>query len=115
MSNTMSNTGKGKDRKGTMAADGLQHDWQWAMRSQLSGGNPGDTRRLPCRTCHAEAVTSMGVWDFSAIDWHDSYEAEVLLDQRLNLSEKGLPTRLAAQRRAETLAKEFCHAVLADL
>lgn len=107
-------TGTGKDRKGTKR-DGLRYQWKWLMRCRLSGVPQGDKRRLPCQSCEAEVRTRLGWWTFRAVDWHDSYEAQVELKYALTLSEKGLPTRLAAQHRAEALVVEFCKRALAEL
>lgn len=108
------NTGKGKDRKGTLR-DGLRYKWRWVMRRQLSGGADSDTRRLPCQSCFAETHTPLGWWRFEAVDWHSSYEARAKLDNRIAIHEDGLPTRLEAQRRAEVLAIEFCERALVEL
>lgn len=110
----ITNTGKGKDRMGGKN-DGLRYDWRWAMRCQLSGYPQGDKRRLPCQGCIAEIQTALGPWEFEALDWHDSYEAQAKLKYTLTLSEKGLPSRLAAQRRAEAIVAEFCERVRLEL
>lgn len=107
----ITNTGKGKDRMGGKN-DGLRYKWRWVMRCRLSGCPQTDKRRLPCQTCEVDVKTKLGWWRYAAIEWGDSYEAKVELNHSLTLNETGLPTRLAAQQRAEMLATEFCEAVL---
>lgn len=97
------------------AQDGLRYHWQWVMRCRLSGIPQGDKRRLPCQTCEADVKTKLGWWCYGAVDWHDSYEARVGLNNSFTLREEGLPTRLAAQQRAESLVAEFCTRVLTEL
>ena len=112
--NISGNTGRGKDRKGTKR-DGLERSWKWVMQCGLSKAPPSDKRRLPCQSCFAEIRTELGYWKFRAVDWHDSYEAQVHYNGKHLLSHEGFATRLEAQRRAEVLVKVFCEAALLEL
>jgi len=112
--NISSNTGEGKDRKGTML-DGLKLKWKWTMQCCLSYGLKNDKRRLPCQVCYATRNTKTGHWAFEAVEWQDGYEANVKFNGDQILSEQNLPTRLEAQKRAEAMLDEFCKAVLKEI
>jgi len=112
--NISSNTGEGKDRKGSML-DGLKLKWKWTMQCCLSYGPKNDKRRLPCQVCYATRNTKTGHWVFEAVEWEDGYEANVKLNGDQILSEQNLPTRLKAQERAEAMLGEFCEAVLKEI
>jgi len=85
------------------------------MRCHLSQVSRMDHRRLPCQVCYAEKTTDTGHWKFKAVDWRpNGYEAQVVYNGHYILSEKEIPTRLKAQKRAEEMLDEFCKAVLKE-
>ncbi len=104
-------TGKGEDRKGGRR-DGLRLRWSWLMRRELSGAPPNDRRRLPCQTCRATRKTSHGVWEYRAVAWHDSYEADVELNGKPLAQKEGFTSRVRAQFAAEQLMRDFCRRAL---
>ena len=110
--NISDNTGKGKDRKGTKARDGLKLNWRWLMQCQLSMAPRNDKRRLPCQTCFAIIETSVGTVELKAIDWHDEYEAYACINGERMVSERGFTTRVKAQAAAEGMLRTFAKALL---
>ena len=110
--NISDNTGKGIDQ---MINKGLKWKWQWLMQCELSGADQKDRRRLPCQVCFAEVTTEAGTWTFEAIDWHDSYEANVDLNGKHVVSRPELSSRADAQRHAEALILDFAKHILREL
>lgn len=114
----ITNTGKGKDRKGTKR-DGLLWSWRWIPRNRLSGWPQADTRRLPCCTCEAARDIPGMLIDLRATEYCDEdYVGSLELNGRPLLKTGKLKARLDAQRAAEGLVQELykmvAHFVFSD-
>ncbi len=92
-------------------ADGLKADWKWTRGR--GAGMPETNRRCVGQTSEAEIGRHITL---EAIFWHSYYEAQVhWLDnvvasygfEEKDAGNSPLLTRIAAQRKAEKLARQF--------